>query len=132
MGAVHCSHKWQRNAATVAGIGEIKILGGFQMPLVMRIKGRRSCPVAVCDFCGQEIEDAKDGNCQWKMGEEEAGQGATLYFTHKKCCRAFEATNEAPLWGAQMLDHFLVFLANNTNLDWKKAEKGARVIASIG
>jgi hypothetical protein len=98
----------------------------------MKLKKERSCPTVVCDFCGEEIEDARDGNCQWRMGEEQAGPGATLYFTHKTCCHSFESANPGSDWGAQELDHFMVYLSNNTKLDWQNARKSVQLLASLG
>jgi hypothetical protein len=103
------------------------------MPIVMKLKVERSCPMVVCDICHQEIEDARDGIAQWMMGEEGQGDGATLYFTHKRCCPAFDtaahADRKCP--GAQELAHFMVFLSNNIRLDWAKAKRCAELIASI-
>lgn len=103
------------------------------MPIVMRLKGERSCPTVVCDVCGKEIADAKDGNAQWMMDEEKKGIGSTLYFTHKHCCHAFDiAHNETHIVGADELSHFMVFLSNNLHMNWEKAKKNAALIASIG
>jgi len=102
------------------------------MPIVMRLKGNRSCPTVVCDVCGKEIADARDGNAQWMMGEEKNGTGAALYFTHKKCCHAFDtAHSKEHVVGANDLAHFMVFLSNNIGLDWEKAKKAAALIASM-
>jgi hypothetical protein len=49
-----------------------------------------------------------------------------LYFTHKKCYRAFGQSNPG-LWGAIELDCLFVYLANNLNLDWKVAKAMARM-----
>jgi hypothetical protein len=98
------------------------------MPLTMNTDGRISMPGVICDVCGKGIEDARNGNAQWLMGEE--GKGCTIYFTHKACCHAFDTIH--PGSGAQELAHFLVFLANNLKVDWDKAKKGAALIASIG
>jgi hypothetical protein len=104
----------------------------FTMPILMRLKGNRFCPTVVCDVCGQAIEDAKDGNAQWVMDEEEYGAGAALSFTHKECCHAFDTGPfQESLVGAEELAHFLVFLANNLCLDWEEAKKSAAVIASL-
>jgi hypothetical protein len=98
------------------------------MPIYMRLKGNRYCPTVVCDVCGQEIEDANDGNAQWMMDEA----GAALYFMHKRCCHAFDTGPfQKGLVGAEELPHFLVFLANNLRLDWEKAKRAAAVIASL-
>ncbi len=98
------------------------------MPLTMNTDGRRARPGVICDVCGKDIKNARDGNAQWLMGEE--GKGCTIYFTHKKCCHAFDTAN--PDAGAQELSHFLVFLVNNLKMDWEKAREGAALIASIG
>jgi hypothetical protein len=102
------------------------------MPIVMRLKDRRSCPTVVCDVCGKEIKAASDGNAQWMMDEEQHDSGATLYFTHKKCCHAFDvAHSDEQLVGANDLDQFMVFLSNNLHMNWEKAKKNAALIASI-
>ena len=104
------------------------------MPIVMKLKDERSCPTVVCDVCHQEIENAKDGNAQWMMGEEGQGDGATLSFTHKRCCHAFDeaALEDGKCPGAEELAHFMVLLSNNTRMDWAKAKRGAAMIASLG
>jgi hypothetical protein len=102
------------------------------MPIYMSLKGNRHCPTVVCDVCGQEIEDATDGNAQWVMDEEEYGAGGALYFTHKKCCHAFDTGPfQKGLVGAEELAPFMVFLANNLCLDWEKARRSAALIASM-
>jgi hypothetical protein len=35
------------------------------MPRVIKDLDNRSCPVVVCDHCGEQITDALDGNYQW-------------------------------------------------------------------
>ena len=52
------------------------------MPIVMKLKNERACPTVVCDLCHEEIEDAREGNAQWMMGQEGQGDGATIFFTH--------------------------------------------------
>src|SRR5947207_2956868 len=48
---------------------------GVSMPIVMKLKDKRSCPTVVCDVCRKEIKDARDGNAQWMMGEAGGGGG---------------------------------------------------------
>jgi hypothetical protein len=104
------------------------------MPIVMKLKNERSCPTVVCDVCQEEIEDARDGNAQWMMGEEGQGDGAAVFFTHKQCCRAFDraahADDRCP--GANELAHFMVFLSDNIRMNWPDARRGAAIIESIG
>ena len=98
------------------------------MPLLIMEKQGRACPTVVCDHCGQPIKDAKEGNYQWEV----EGDG-TLYFTHKQCCRAFEAARSRGLhWAWSDLSGLPVFLANNLKLKWKDAKETARWMASLG
>ena len=48
--------------------------------------------------------------------------GAPVYFTHKRCCDAFEKTNSSP-WLAMELEPLFVFLAYGLKLDWEAAKK---------
>jgi hypothetical protein len=36
----------------------------LSMPIVMKMKKYRSCPMVVCDVCHKEIKDARQGNAQ--------------------------------------------------------------------
>jgi len=47
------------------------------MPLIMQDCQGLSCPVVVCDHCGQQITDARDGNYQWRMGLKDTDFGST-------------------------------------------------------
>jgi len=100
------------------------------MPLTMNTDGQRAKPGVICDACGKPITEARDGNAQWKMGDEGKGSGCRIYFTHKACCHAFDHAN--PGMGANELSHFMVFLANNLKINWEEAKKNAALIASIG
>src|SRR4051812_36907070 len=55
------------------------------MPLVMKVVEDRCCPVVVCDYCQGEIDDALNGNYQWRSEQAERSY-ARVYFTHKECC----------------------------------------------
>jgi hypothetical protein len=35
------------------------------MPIVIREAGQFELPVVLCDHCGEEILDAREGNYQW-------------------------------------------------------------------
>jgi hypothetical protein len=103
------------------------------MPLQIKLEEGRDRPVIVCDHCGEEITDARDGNYQWKVSAEGDRAEGHLYFTHKGCCRAFEAANRGDHdWYAMELACLPIFLGNNLNLNWVEAKKQAAVLASIG
>lgn len=73
------------------------------MPLAILRKNERDCPCIVCDHCGEEIANYRRGNYQWVMSAEGGNVPRTLHFTHKDCCRAFEAAHPLPegmMWGA--------------------------------
>ena len=73
------------------------------MPLVIQFTGPYAAPKILCDHCGKEIMDAKDGNYQWTHEDGCAeGQTTTLYFTHKACCDAFEHTHGDPYAWARL------------------------------
>jgi hypothetical protein len=85
-------------------------------------------PVVFCDHCGEAIRDAKDGNYQWQdAGDGDAGP---LHFTHKGCFRAFERAHEG-FWYANELACRPAYLADNLSLNWDRAKKVARFMASI-
>ena len=107
------------------------------MPLVIVQRGNLSCPAIVCDHCGQEITTADDGNYQWHLGGPPAPQA--VYFTHKRCCRAFEAAHPAPrsaaaggwLWGAMELSCLTAYLTRALDIDPEQAAELADIMGSI-
>ena len=100
------------------------------MPLAIRSEGGMAKPVIICDHCGKEIDEAKQGNYQWDVAQVDKPQGGQVYFTHKACCRAFEALTPGR-WSWTELDCLPVFLANNLKVNWKEAREKAAVLASI-
>jgi hypothetical protein len=93
----------------------------------LRIVSRRGrdCPVVACDHCGRPIVDATRGNYQWRP----LGDGA-LFYTHKGCCRAFEAARGGH-WCAVDLECLPVYLANNLGVKWLRAGRRAALLASL-
>jgi hypothetical protein len=82
------------------------------------VQGRRTAnPGIACDHCGQPITNGKDGNYQWRPTDE--GETTTVYFTHKRCCHAFEHLHPGP-WCAIGLAWLLPFLAHNLAVDVKR------------
>src|SRR5262245_60102707 len=103
------------------------------MPLMIRPEGPLCCPVILCDHCGREIDDARQGNYQWTMSPLAPGRPVALYFTHKACCRDFEQARPLPegLWGWTPLECLPVYLANNLKVDRKKARHTATFLARL-
>jgi hypothetical protein len=94
------------------------------MPLVIRNVGSHDLPVIVCDYCGEQIQNAQEGNYQWRMRPDHPEANIhRIYFTHKKCCDAFETANhhEDDWWAAMELDCLPIYIGNNLELDWKAA-----------
>jgi hypothetical protein len=96
------------------------------MPLRMIANGNYDQPIIVCDHCGEHIADVDDGNYQWRYDGHGDYPGAAIYFTHKKCCRAFEMANPGE-WGALVLDVLFVYLANGLDLNWEAATARAEI-----
>ena len=61
------------------------------MPLVIQFTGPYAAPKILCDHCGEEITEAKDGNYQWRALLQEDGACMPMVFTHKRCCAASSA-----------------------------------------
>lgn len=103
------------------------------MPIAIQVhKGsQRYRPVVICDQCGEQITDAKDGNYEWRADQGEWTE-YQIYFTHKKCCHAFEMENGDPsMWLAGELAHFMLYLGNNLNLDIDSARETAAQLSLI-
>jgi hypothetical protein len=97
------------------------------MPLLIEIRGALHCPVILCDQCGHKIEDAKEGNYQWDMNQDEA----PLYFTHKECCHEFESDRPGIFWGAIDLQALPFYLLQNLEVSYHKAKQVAERMALI-
>lgn len=94
--------------------------------VIKRINGEDLfCPIIICDFCKEEISDAKNGNAQWMSGESgTVADDNRLFFTHKQCCRAFESTRGGrSLWMWESLSKAVFQLAMNLNLNLKGCKK---------
>jgi len=102
------------------------------MPMVIRPEGQLDVPVILCDHCGKEIADAREGNYQWKMLPDGRSADRQLFFTHKRCCHAFEQANRGDFhWAAMELQCLPIYLGNNLKLDWESAKKKADMLASL-
>lgn len=98
------------------------------MPLVIQRQGKADRPVILCDYCRQPIEQAEDGNYQWVMARDgQVTDGGPAFFTHKRCCQAFEVGQGAGFfWGVMDLDCLPIFLAQNLGVDQQAATEKAR------
>jgi hypothetical protein len=103
------------------------------MAIQIVIRRNGYAPIVFCDECGHEIETAADGNYQWHMSIEPAP--AVIYFTHKRCCRTFEAKRPAPadgwIWGSLGLEVLPVYLERNLGIDHARAEKHADLMGAL-
>lgn len=95
-------------------------------------RDQRLAPQIFCDHCGEQITDAKDGNYQWEYDEQLKPTDGQVYFTHKRCCLAFEhARGGRSGWAAMELCCLPVYMAANLRLDWKKAKELAAQMSAM-
>jgi len=92
------------------------------MPLVLKAEAAHSRPVIMCDHCGLAITDAHDGKYLWRLPDPGRSIEGTIYFSHKSCCRAFEAQSSDLTWGSTELPCLLVYLANDLRVEWDSNE----------
>jgi hypothetical protein len=97
---------------------------------MVRIEEDRYGPKLFCDQCGEEINDAQDGNFEYQVD----GTGAPLagiFFTHKRCCYAFEmqTRREGLDWYAEELPVLPFRLAANLNMVIDAKRTGPMTIA---
>lgn len=90
------------------------------MPLHVTLEAHTANPGIVCDYCGEAITTAADGNYQWQTFAHGTTDG-TIYFTHKRCCYPFEHQHGGN-WGVLDLSWLLVFLKNTLRVDMRKTE----------
>lgn len=91
------------------------------MPLRIELVGHLYCPIIRCDWCGERIEQATDGNVEWRMGEGPEPTTGEIFFTHKRCCHKFEHHNgRRGRWYTTELIAFPVQVAANLGLNFKK------------
>jgi len=109
--------------------------------------GGRTGPVCTCDWCGERIRAAADGNALWFLtadyqidrqataytrgGEAKTGE---LFLTHKCCYAGWRRRNEDAVgrfaMSAELAAH-IVFLTQNVAIDWKRARAVAKMTAEI-
>ena len=80
-------------------------------------------PITICDRCGEQIEDAREGNYSWQVSREGKPVDGRIYFAHKKCCRVLEARmaatgqhTDSMHWFWEELARFPLYLCTNLSL----------------
>jgi len=87
-------------------------------------------PVIICDYCGERIRDARDGNYEWADVTGAPGQRMAVYFLHKRCSAAHEALHGIVL-DSMELTVLLPYLAHNLRLNWYEATHRAETMSAL-
>ena len=103
-------------------------IGGLRMCWIFPVDSEPiNAPIIVCDWCGEPIKNGYEGNYLWLQNDDdEATLGSEVYFTHKKCNRAFEHYSEVTTghyihWMSWELRKLPFYLGNNLNIEWSRA-----------
>lgn len=79
------------------------------------------CPIVVCDYCRQVIDDSKAGNFNWYAHRLYSdSKPSPIMFTHKRCQWDFEKQyilNDS-VWLTNELSLFTEQLKNNFHAKW--------------
>lgn len=71
------------------------------------------CPQTFCDWCGERIDRADDGNFEYRVGNDAQPEGPIM-FTHKRCSWPFrEAHGGQGAWYWDELSRFPIQVAAN-------------------
>jgi hypothetical protein len=98
---------------------------------MIQYNGPYAAPQIFCDHCGKIIENAREGNYQWRLDYPmQDGETPHLFFTHKACCDAFE-TAQGGSWAAIGLEALPFFLAHNLHVPWKTARAHAHMMSRL-
>jgi hypothetical protein len=89
------------------------------MPFTVREIRDRVIPVAVCDFCGEEVQffnrgedSGLPGNAEWALEQETLKRSSEGYLAHKWCTRQLEEKHRRPseIWETMELTHYMAQL----------------------
>ena len=93
------------------------------MPLRMVVDERgRSCPQVFCDWCGDQIVAAKNGNYEWLVGDDRVPITGELVFTHKNCSYPHRKT-KGGIWSWGELRELVLYLPRNLEIHEKDLVK---------
>ncbi len=108
------------------------------MALVVRLVKRHHLGVPdlyehrlVCDYCGENIEDAHSANALWWPHDMEYGATAPIVTVHKACNRAFEATRPG-LWYWEELPVYLQGVLDNAGVNADRARRRGAITRALG
>jgi len=91
-----------------------------------------TCPVAICDVCGEIITDGREGMYMWQKEQVHESTGAEIIVVHKgDCSRQYAHHLNDPLYellGDEELINIAPFLGNNLDVDWEKAKEDGSLI----
>ncbi len=76
--------------------------------------------VIYCDWCGKQIEDAKDARYEWLLTREgQLHNGGQLFYAHQQCSPIADRYESAPLtlWHSEPLEDFPDKLAASLQLN---------------
>lgn len=85
-------------------------------------------PAALCDQCGERIEEAGQGNYCWNPKADGAPE---MLFTHKWCYGPWRSSNHTVDWAANGLSVLPVYLEESLNVDRERAVSKAAMLASL-
>ena len=88
-------------------------------------------PVFVCDDCREEIDDASSANYLWQNGKDNITE---IKYLHKKCTVAYEKKSRERVYDMMELNHFLVYLLNNSGMTEEKirmARESAKYLSQL-
>lgn len=101
------------------------------MPITLVKDKKYTCPVFVCDYCGKKIDDASSANYSWQHGTDNI---MDIKYLHKKCTVAYEGKSGGCVYDMMELNHFLVYLLNNSGMTEEKiqmARESVRMLSRL-
>ena len=98
------------------------------MPLCYKQMDEITGPVVICDYCGEEITHAENGNAVYNY-QDITG---IVYYTHKGgCLVALEKERGVDGWCTDDLDVFLAYLTANLHWNKTKATRKAALLKNF-
>ncbi len=97
------------------------------MLVVVREDGLNA-PAALCDQCGERIDEARQGNYVWNPHADGTPE---MLFTHKRCYGPWRSSNHTVDWYATSLDVLPVYLEGSLNVDREQAVRKATMLAFL-
>ena len=112
--------------------------------ITLLVADHRGAPVVTCDWCGDRINTAREGNCEWLSDKDSRpvesalrnSRGSdvrrTLFFTHKGCSEPWRVRNDISTKArCEELDVFLFNLEHNCPFDRKEARATSEMLSQF-